>query len=433
VAVQGRHPVRLRGRDWLVRALEHASQGSEPGFAVLALGIDGILEAAHMFGDAFADELTIDVAARVALVAGEHSEIARLGEQELGAMMPAAGLRQALEAARKIELMVEQPYFVEGQTLGVMAHIGVAAHPQHGRGAALLRRARLAMSASQRAGEGVQAYDAGTGWDTATALTTCAELRKAVEQQDLVLHYQPEIDLRTGQVRAVEALVRWRHAQRGLILPDEFIPLAEQTSLIRRISLAVLRSALQESLSLRRQGLPVIMAVNMSMRDLHDPQLPDLIRELLRDVDLPGSALRLAVTESGIMSNPSEAIRTLERLLADGVSFSVDDFGTGYSSLSYLQRLPVSQIKIDQSFVLDMARQPNDAVIVRSIVDLGHNLGFEVVAEGIETREALAELVRMGCDTGQGFAIAPPMPAEALHGWLNNWAAQRTTLPGLGS
>jgi EAL domain-containing protein (putative c-di-GMP-specific phosphodiesterase class I)/GGDEF domain-containing protein len=409
--------VRLRGRDWLVRRLERASGGPRP-FAVLALRVEGITEAAHLFGDDIADELALDVAARVSLVA---DDVAQLSEQELGGMVPAAGLRQAIDAARKLELMLEQPYFVQGQMLGVIAHIGVAAYPEHGQGASLLRRARLAMSASQRSGEGVRAFDSRSGMDRATALTTNAELRTAIERQELILHFQPEIELRTGEVRALEALVRWQHLRRGLLMPDAFIALAEQTSLIRRISQAVLNSALQANASLRKRGIPLVVAVNLSMRDLHDPQLPEQIEELLRNAGLPGAALRLEVTESGVMSNPAEAIRVLERLRDRGVSFSIDDFGTGYSSLSYLQRLPVSEIKIDKSFVASMATQPNDAVIVRSIVDLAHNLGFEVVAEGIETDETLHELVRMGCDTGQGFGLARPMPADAVAGWLAGW------------
>jgi EAL domain-containing protein (putative c-di-GMP-specific phosphodiesterase class I) len=245
-------------------------------------------------------------------------------------------------------------------------------------------------------------------------LALIGELRRAIEQDELLLYYQPQVNLATGQLDGVEALVRWQHPQRGVVPPDEFIPLAEHTGLIAPLSRWVLAEALRQCRSWRDAGLEMRVAVNLSARLLHDEHLVATIGELLQTWDVLPSQLTVEITESAVMVDPGRALALLTRLHQTGVRIAIDDFGTGYSSLAYLKRLPIDEIKIDKSFVLDMPVHDDDATITRSIVDLGHNLGLVVVAEGVETREIWDQLAAMHCDVAQGYYLSRPIPAAEL-------------------
>jgi EAL domain-containing protein (putative c-di-GMP-specific phosphodiesterase class I) len=245
-------------------------------------------------------------------------------------------------------------------------------------------------------------------------LSLLGSLRSAVESGDLVVHYQPKAELANGKFVGVEALVRWRHPEHGLVRPDEFIGLAEQSGVIRPLTMFVLRTALEQCAAWRASGLKLNVAVNLSARTLLDASLPEDVRRLLSDVNLPGSCLTLEITESSMMIDPARTVATLGQLHAMGIVLSVDDFGTGYSSLSYLKRLPVQEVKIDRSFVMNMSTDENDAVIVRSTIDLGHNLGLRVVAEGVEDLESWHKLAELGCDHAQGYLMSRPVSAEEL-------------------
>ena len=246
------------------------------------------------------------------------------------------------------------------------------------------------------------------------------ELRRAIDNRELFLAYQPKVSLVTDTIVGVEALVRWRHPHRGLVMPDEFIMIAQQTSLIRPLTLYVLGEALDQLARWRDQGLDLSMAVNLSVRNLVDAGLPAEVRGLLSVANVPASSLVLEITESALISDPFHVRVVLDELAAMGVQISIDDFGTGYSSLSHLKRLPIHEIKIDRSFVMNLAASDEDAIIVRSTVDLANNLGLRVVAEGVETVETLARLRAMGCDVAQGYHLAPPLGVADFEKWLQD-------------
>jgi EAL domain-containing protein (putative c-di-GMP-specific phosphodiesterase class I) len=249
-------------------------------------------------------------------------------------------------------------------------------------------------------------------------LTMLTELRRAIDAGELVLHYQPKAELRSGEVSGVEALVRWSHPTRGLIPPDEFIPLAQKTGVIVPLTHFVLNEALRQCRTWQLEGLNLCVGVNLSARNLLDVNLPDTVGGLLAKWEVAPSLLELEITESTILADPIRAMHVLSRLGDMGVRLAIDDFGTGYSSLAYLKRLPVDELKIDKSFVQGMERDDNDAVIVRSTIDLGRNLGLRVVAEGVETDEAWRRLASLGCDVAQGYYLSRPVPAAELASWL---------------
>jgi EAL domain-containing protein (putative c-di-GMP-specific phosphodiesterase class I) len=274
------------------------------------------------------------------------------------------------------------------------------------------------MYSAKHANSGHALYDSKLDQHNPTRLALLGELRHAVEQEQFVLYYQPKVNLKTFQVTGVEALVRWNHPREDLLLPDTFIPLLEQTGMIRSLTPWVLNESLREGQKLQDKGVPITISMNLSVRDLQDPYLADAFAEQLAALQISPRWLELEITESAVMTEPERALEVLTRLSAMGLRIAIDDFGTGYSSLSYLKKLPVNTIKIDKSFVIGMVRDDNDAAIVRTSVDLAHNLKLEVVAEGVENEETLNRLSELGCDTAQGHYISRPLSAEELAQWL---------------
>jgi EAL domain-containing protein (putative c-di-GMP-specific phosphodiesterase class I) len=283
------------------------------------------------------------------------------------------------------------------------------------------------MYIAKRSGSGHAVYTSQLDEHSPMRLALVGEMRQAIDAGQFVLHYQPLVGLLKGDATRVEALVRWQHPQRGFIPPDQFIPLAEQTGLIEPLTHWVLNAALAQCRAWRDMGLTLGVAVNLSTRTLHDPSLPELVTALLHKHGIAAEQLRLEVTESVIMYDPDRVSEVLARLTQMGVRFSIDDFGTGYSSLGYLRRLPVDELKIDKSFVLEMTTDESDALIVRSTIDLAHNLGLRVVAEGIENLETYRQLARLGCDMAQGFYLGRPMAPAALEYWLTQPLAGNAT------
>ena len=319
----------------------------------------------------------------------------------------------------RILAALEQPFLVDGLPLHVEASIGVARYPAHGDDVdLLLQRADVAMYLAKDSGAPHAIYTAELDHHDTASLTLLSELPRAIRNRELLLHYQPKIDVRSGELAGVEALVRWKHPQRGMIPPGDFISAAEKTGLMQPLTLYVLDEALGQLARWRREGHEITIAVNLSMRNLIDPRLAEQVADALDSCELPGSCLTLEITESAIISDPAAATDVIHRLKQLGVGISIDDFGTGYTSLAYLARLPITQLKIDRSFVIDMSRNADDAAIVRSIITLGHDLGLEVVAEGVETESALEQLARLGCDTIQGYWLSRPLPPAELRAWL---------------
>jgi EAL domain-containing protein (putative c-di-GMP-specific phosphodiesterase class I) len=284
---------------------------------------------------------------------------------------------------------------------------------------ALMKRADIAMYDAKKNHTAIALYEAGRDEHSIRRLSLLSELRQAVQRDELEIHYQPNISIQTGRAAYAEALVRWRHPSHGLMMPDEFIPLAEQSGSISALTKWVLRRAINECAGWAARGMPMIVAVNLSPLDLFDAELPSYISGLLTEASLPPSWLVLEITETAIMRDPAYALKILRDLKGRGIRLSIDDFGTGYSSLAHLKRLPVDELKIDKSFVLNLNSQStDDAVIVRSTIELGHNMGLTVIAEGVETIESLDILKRLGCDMAQGYYMSPPIPAAELLKWM---------------
>jgi EAL domain-containing protein (putative c-di-GMP-specific phosphodiesterase class I) len=315
---------------------------------------------------------------------------------------------------------------VEGQIVDVGGSIGIVTCPQDGSDVyTLFRRVDVAMYTAKRSNAGYMVYDAKADQHSAERLSLMSELRRAVEEDELVLYYQPKIDLQSGHVKYVEALVRWRHPVRGMVAPDAFIPFAEQTGYIKTITRWVIKKAIAQSAQWRAMGIDLDVSVNVSARDLVHSDLPAYLAESLERHRVSPRNLWIEITESAVMEDAVNAIATLDRLNQMGVRLAIDDFGTGYSSLSYLKRMPVDEIKIDKSFVMGMAENEEDRTIVRSTIDLGHNMGLKVVAEGVESLEVLGQLRLLECDLVQGFYLSRPLPPEGLLSWLDQWEVEK--------
>ncbi len=401
-------------------ALLGAATGRPARCALLLLDLDRFKEVNDTLGHPQGDALLRQVADRVRGVVRASDTVARLGGDEFAVLLAACDEEGARGVARDIGTALDPPFALAGLAVHVGTSIGIALSPAHGAdGTTLLRHADVALYAAKRDGTGHVVYGAEQDAHSSDRLADVAALRASIAGGDLRLQYQPQMDLRTRQVCGVEALVRWFHPQRGLVPPDQFIGLAEQTGLIGALTGWVLEAALRQACAWRRAGCALLpVAVNLSMASLQDPHLPDLIAGLLDRYAVPPAALRLEVTESMLMADTARTQDILARVTVLGVTISIDDYGTGYSSLAYLKRLPIAELKIDRAFVRQMTNEATDAVIVRSTVELGHNLGLRVVAEGVETRAVWEMLAEMGCDAAQGYYLARPLPAEELERWL---------------
>jgi diguanylate cyclase (GGDEF)-like protein/PAS domain S-box-containing protein len=408
-------PNRVLLHDRLDQAIKQSKRDSE-GMALMVMDLDRFKEVNDTFGHHSGDDLLCEVARRLQKRLRSSDTVARLGGDEFAMVLPGVGAEAAAAAAaRKLLKAFDRPFEVEGETLEIGASLGIALYPTHGAGAdTLLQRADVAMYAAKRGGGGYAFYAFEDDQNSPLRMAMVGELRQAIENGELKLHYQPMLQMKTRRVVGAEALVRWPHPQHGLLAPDQFIPLAEQTGLIRPLSLWVLDQALRQCAEWRAQGHELSVAVNLSMRNVHDPQLPETVERLLAEIGLPGDALRVEITESTLMAEPELAWAVVSRLHGLGVQLAIDDFGIGYSSLAYLKRLPAGELKIDRSFVIDMVSEESDAVIVRSTIELGHNLGLQVVGEGVETRAAWDMLERFACDYAQGNYISAPLPPEHL-------------------
>lgn len=387
--------------------------------AVFLLDLDRFKEVNDTLGHPAGDQLLEVVARRVLSAVRPHDVVARLGGDEFGVLLPGIGaVGDAIDVAARIRAALAEPFRLEGVLMDVDVSIGIALAPAHGREVdPLMRRADVAMYVAKGEQTGVEVYDLARDPNSPQRLGTVTALREALDRGDLELHFQPKVSLADGTVVGTEALVRWRHAERGLIPPEEFIPLAERTGLVHRVTRYVLSAALAQVADWWARGLHVPIAVNVSMRDLQDVDLADLVARELDRRSLPPEALVLEVTESVLVLDPGQAVATLRELAELGVQSSLDDFGTGYSSLLLLEQLPVTEVKIDRSFVRRLD-DGGDASMVRSIIGFAHGLGLTVVAEGVETSAAWKTLRDLDCDVAQGFRVARPMPGIEATKWL---------------
>jgi diguanylate cyclase (GGDEF)-like protein len=412
-------PNRVLYTDRLDQALALAGRTGTP-VAVLLMDLDHFKYVNDTLGHPIGDLLLREVTGRLqAVVRRATDTVARLGGDEFAILLPGDRAPDARRVAEAILRVLEAPMTLEGHVVDIGASIGVASYPEHGdESSQLLRHADVAMYAAKRGNLGVAVWDDRYDKHGVERLSLMSDLRKAVDEDQLVLVYQPKVPLYASDEHFVEALVRWQHPTRGLVPPVEFIPFAEQTGYIRAITQWVLGHAVAQCAAWRNQGLPMNVSINISARDLMDAELPDRFAALLEREGCAAQWIALEITESGILDDPGHAIRNLERLHALGCKLAIDDYGTGYSSLAYLRRLPVDELKIDKSFVTGMANDPGDAIIVRSTIDLGHNMGLVVVAEGVEDEATFEQLRALGCDTVQGYWISRPLGAIELADWV---------------
>jgi diguanylate cyclase (GGDEF)-like protein/PAS domain S-box-containing protein len=401
-------------------ALAKAKETERP-LALLILALDRFRDTVNTLGYHNGDAIIRDLAGRLADAIGDTEQLARLRGDEFGVLLPDAGADLALQVGGRILKVFDKPVMIDRLPIEVSASVGIAVSPDHGEESEpLLRRADAAVQAARKVGGGACVlYSPEHDPHNPEHLAILGELRRALEADDLLLHYQPKVDLKRRTVVGAEALLRWPHAKRGMVPPGMFIPLAEQTGLMRPLTRWVLDRAAQEARAWQRAGYALPVAVNVSARSLHDRLIVDDVVEALRTNGLDSDQLLIEVTESAVMADATRAAETLSGLTRAGVGVSIDDFGTGYSSLALLRQLKVSELKIDKSFVMGMAGETGeDTAIVRSTNDLGHNLGLTVVAEGVEDEWTLDLLSAFGCDLAQGYFIARPMPASEIPGWI---------------
>jgi diguanylate cyclase (GGDEF)-like protein len=388
--------------------------------ALLLIDLDRFKEVNDTLGHDHGDELLVEVAARLRDTLRRDDTLARLGGDEFAVLLADVPDRSAAaELAGRLRDALRRPFALRGVAVELEASIGAALCPDHGSDVnALVQRADVAMYEAKRGRAGVSVYSPERDPYSPDRLGLLAELRRALTGGELVLHYQPKVSVPDGRVTGVEALIRWEHPERGLLGPGEFVPLAERTGAITDLTRWVVDTALAQCRRWSDAGLDLPVAINLAAANVVDLTVPDMIAAALERHGVTGSMLECEISEDTVMADPVRAMEVLGRLRAMGLRLSLDDFGTGHSSLAYLKELPLDEVKIDRSFVSGMTADGNDAVIVRSTIDLARNLGLDVVAEGVEDEETLVELGVLRCDTAQGFHVSRALPASELEGWL---------------
>ena len=423
-------PNRARFREAVQEQIQAASaEGVTParGMAIVMLDIDRFKHVNDVLGYSFGDQLLIAVAKRLTQQEMRGSDmVARLGGDEFAVMLTGSDANIAVSVAQRIAKSFEMPLAFEEQTVDMSASMGIACFPQHAQDVdALLSRAEVAMYAAKSRTTVMQVYEPALDSSSTETLSMLSELRNAVAQGELRLFLQPKMSLASGRVVAAEALVRWQHPVRGLVPPMEFIPFAEQTGFVRQLTMWMFEESARLSKTLVNTEAGFKVAINLSTRDLLDLEFPARLDAVLAQYEIGASAFCLEITESAIMDDPQRAQNTLNLLSERGFKLSIDDFGTGYSSLAYLKSLPVDELKIDKSFVMNMEKDENDAKIVRSTVDLAHNLGLTVVAEGVENALIWDKLKALNCDEAQGYFMSKPLAASGFAAWCEAWDAKQ--------
>lgn len=425
-------PNRAMFNDRLDQALKLAQRNVGP-VSVLMMDLDRFKLINESLGHPVGDMVLQEVARRLRELLRDSDTVARFGGDEFAVLLPSGNSERVSTLVQRIHRALEQPILMQGQPIDLGASIGIANYPEHGEDATVLvRHADIAMYVAKRNNTGYVVYDPSFEHGKPAHLSLLGELRRAVDDDQLTLYFQPKLNLRSGAANSVEALVRWVHPERGFVSPIDFIPFAEQTGYIKAVTRWVLERAFQQCREWHQSGLNVTVSVNVSARDLMNLELPEIVAGLIAKHAVPPPLICLEITESGFMEDPARAQETLQRLHKLGLRLSIDDFGTGYSSLAYIRKLPVQEMKIDRSFVRNMVSDKDDAVLVRSTIELGHNMGLKVVAEGVEDHASLMLLTELGCDEAQGYFIAKPLPSAEYERWLNHRRELGNTLTASG-
>jgi len=408
----------LPNRVLVIERLNHAidySRRNKTRLAVFILDLNNFKEINDTLGHPEGDLVLKQVAQRIPSVLRNSDTIGRLGGDEFAVVLPDVDEQHARDVGNKIVAAMQAAFKLSNQTVNVGVSIGVALYPEHGENQSdLIRHADVAMYYSKRHGHGTTIYHAEIDTHTPWRLALMADLKEAIDNNDLELHYQPQINLSSKETYSLEALLRWNHSEQGYISPDQFIYIAENSGLIKDLTKWVVNCALSQWSKWNSDGLNVNISINISAKNLADPDFPHTLESLARLHKVPYKNITLELTESTIMTNPNQALELMNNKKLSEINYSIDDFGTGYSSLSYLKKLPVHEVKIDKSFIFDMDTNPDDANIVNSIIQLSQNLGYSVVAEGVETQKSLDTLSQLGCDYAQGYFISRPIPASEI-------------------
>lgn len=418
-------PTDLPNRTLLIEVLEAAidvARQRNGTLALLHLEVGRFHEINKVLGYRSGDELLLELGRRLRHAIQENETLARVGDAEFALLLPDAGADDAIEVAKRLAATLHMPVEMSGLMLDAQVGIGIALYPRHADDAdALFRRAAAAVHQARPARGGYAMYEGGQEKQNTRRLTLMGDLHHAIAHNELRLYCQPKVDFAKGCVCGAEALVRWVHPRQGMLSPTEFIPLAEQTGMITPLTNWMLDAAFCQSHAWLQAGSRLPLAINLSVLDLYDPDLIDRIRGLFSTWGIAPELIEFELTESALMVDPEDALDTLARLKGLGVQLFIDDFGTGHSSLSYLQKLPVDAVKIDQSFVMPMIENADSAVIVRSTIEMAHNLGLKVVTEGVETQPIWERLAVLECDVAQGYLISRPMPAQQFEQWRREW------------
>jgi diguanylate cyclase (GGDEF)-like protein len=410
-------PNRAQLRGLLADAIAAVKERHQP-LALMRIELERYREIEEALGDEDADRLVREVAGRLRAIVEPTATLAHVSEAEFAIVLAGAGAEQARQVAQRIVDALVVHVEIGGLLLDARACIGASLFPGHGSEAEILmRRAGNALGHARRSGVGLAFFRDGLDRERGHHIALMADLRRAIERDELRLFCQPKLRLNPRGVCGAEALVRWHHPTLGLLNPGEFIAMAESSGLITPLTHWVIDAALRQGYEWREQGIAHPLAINLSARDLRDPRLLDRIGDELATWGARPGSIEFELTESALMEDPAAALETLKRLKRLDVSLVIDDYGTGYSSLSYLRRLPVDAIKIDQSFVTGMSANRDAATIVRSTIELAHNLDLKVIAEGVEDQQTFDALADWGCDMAQGYAISRPMPAGDFGAW----------------
>ena len=414
----------LPNRALLYERIEQAvinAKRSSHEFSILIMDLDQFKEINDTLGHLCGDRLLQQVAPCLKQAVRESDTVARLGGDEFAVLLPNTGIEGARLLSQKMLDALETPFIIEGHHLKVGISIGIAVFPEHGLDSeTLLQRADVAMYIAKRGKHGYSTYNAEEDQYTLNRLTLIGKLHDAMHDEQLQLYYQPIVNIHTKKIWGVEALTRWPHPEFGFISPTDFIPLAEQSGSIRQLTQWVIKSAAQQLQQWRASGYTMHMSINLSVKDIQDEHFASQVASALENSNIDTKFITLEITESSMMTDSERAHKTINQLHSTGISIAIDDFGTGFSSLSYLKQIPTQHIKIDKSFIMDMLEDDNDAIIVRSTIDLAHNMGRKVIAEGVNHQDILDLLEILRCDHAQGFHICPPVPANEFIDWLNS-------------
>lgn len=417
-------PIRALFYDRVERAIISSldAQKQPSRLSILLIEIENFKDIYEALGRNSSDLILKQISKRLQGVSLARDDVAKVDSNVFGVLLSAqSDVGRAEEFAQQIQKTMESPFIIDGLQVAIHSDVGIVHFPEHGDDVdTLVQRAGVALRIAQKSTKGYATYDPSFDKQTPLRLTLISELRHAIERDDLELFYQPQVSIKTAEICGVEALLRWNHPVHGFISPDEFVPMAERNRMIRLLTQWVLRRAFRDCANWHRQGFPIKVSVNLSAKDLHDPELPDLIAGVAVAAGIKPEWIILEITEGSVMSEPDNALAIIKRLNEMGYQFSIDDFGTGYSSMAYLKKLPLAALKIDKGFVMDILNSENDAAIVKATINLGHNLGLMVTAEGVENKEIMTRLMEYGCDVAQGYFLSKPVTMQSFNQWVSD-------------